>query len=226
MSIKLVVFDVAGTTLKDDDQVVANCFNEALQLNGIHLKNGEINTVMGYRKIDAIKMLLTQKNIDHTDKTVSEIHDDFLGLINRHYETTPIEEIKGTSQMFEDMRKAGIKVALDTGFSRSTTDIIINRMKWKKNGLIDASVTSDEVKEGRPTSYMIQKIMKELDMEDMSEVAKVGDTPSDLMEGENAGCGLTVGVLYGTHTKEELEKYHHDYLIETIEDLKPLIGLE
>lgn len=223
MKIKLVVFDIAGTTLKDDADVVANNFTKALQLSGLHIENEEMNKVMGYRKIDAITMILKEHKIDFSKELVDHIHQTFLDLINEHYKTSPIEEIEGASDVFKSLKSAGIKAAINTGFSRSTTDIIIDRMGWIENNLIDMSVSSDEVEEGRPFPFMIESIKKEFGISDPKEVAKVGDTPSDLLEGNNADCGLNIGVLYGTHTKKELEDYPHDFLIEDISEVKSLV---
>ena len=36
-------------------------------------------------------------------------------------------------------------------------------------------------------------------------VVKIGDTPADMEQGLAAGCGLVVGVTYGTHTREQLD---------------------
>jgi phosphoglycolate phosphatase-like HAD superfamily hydrolase len=58
-----------------------------------------------------------------------------------------------------------------------------------------------------------------------SRVAKVGDTPADLEEGRNAGCGLIVGVTSGTHTREQLERCPHTHLIEDVRELPGLLGL-
>ena len=190
MNIQLVVFDIAGTTLKDEEDVVANCFTKALSNHGIDISAEEMNRVMGYRKIDAIKMVLDDKAIEVSEEKVQAIHDEFLELINKHYTEAPIEEIDGASSLFRSLKEKGIKIAINTGFSRSTTDIIIDRMGWKENGLIDTSATSDEVNQGRPSADMINKIMAELDIADIKSVAKVGDTPSDLMEGTNAGCAM------------------------------------
>ena len=224
MNIELVVFDIAGTTLKDEEDVVANSFTTALSNHGIEISAEDMNRVMGYRKIDAIKMVLNDEGIEVSENKVNAIHDDFLQLINKHYTEAPIEEIDGASSLFKSLKEKGIKIAINTGFSRSTTDIIIGRMGWQKNGLLDSSATSDEVNEGRPSSDMINKIMAEVGVTDHKAVAKVGDTPSDLMEGNNAGCGITVGVLYGTHTKEELVGYPHDHLIESITELEAILS--
>ena len=72
------------------------------------------------------------------------------------------------------------------------------RQKGLADPLIDVTVTSDEVKRGRPQPDMVFKAMQELGLKDAKRVAKVGDTPSDLEEGVNAGCGAVIGVTAGS----------------------------
>ena len=54
----------------------------------------------------------------------------------------------------------------------------------------------------------------------------MGDTPVDLEEGTNAGCGRVIGVTRGTHTRAQLLPYPHTDLIETVADLPRLLGLD
>jgi len=61
-------------------------------------------------------------------------------------------------------------------------------------------------------------------VEDPALVAKIGDTPSDLMQGLSAGCGLVVGVTYGTHTREQLQRPGVE-IIDGLRDLLPLLGI-
>ena len=98
-------------------------------------------------------------------------------------------------------RQAGIRVALNTGFNRSITEVILDRLGWSRSRLIDATICSDEVPRGRPHPDMIRALMARLGVADPRRVAKVGDTPADLQEGANAGCGLIVGVTGGTHSR-------------------------
>jgi phosphoglycolate phosphatase-like HAD superfamily hydrolase len=51
----------------------------------------------------------------------------------------------------------------------------------------------------------------------------VGDTPSDLGIGKNSGALLTIGLTNGTHTKEQLEKYAHDLLLDSVKELPAII---
>ena len=116
-----------------------------------------------------------------------------------------------------------IKVALNTGFTRVITDVILRRLNWVRSPLIDATVTSDEVPEGRPQPYMIEKIMGQFGISDPAEVIKVGDTEVDIREGRNAGCGLVIGVTTGAYTREQLSIFSPDKIIDSLSELPALI---
>lgn len=219
MKAKLIVFDIAGTTLQDKEDAVATAFSKAMEANGFEFNSTDIKNVMGYKKREAIKMLLQNKKFGADDYLIDRLHDTFIAEINEHYKTADIREIDGISELFKKLKTRGVIVALNTGFSRSTTDIIINRLGWLDDDLLDGSIASDEVVHGRPEPDMIQELSNRYGISDPRQVFKVGDTPSDLLEGKNAGCGKTIGVLYGTHNRSELEEYPHDYLAEDVEDL-------
>jgi phosphoglycolate phosphatase-like HAD superfamily hydrolase len=68
--------------------------------------------------------------------------------------------------------------------------------------------------------------MARLGVADSRRVAKVGDTPADLHEGTNAGCGMVIGITGGTHTRAELEPHPHTHLIESVRDLPALLRLD
>ena len=222
--IALVVFDMAGTTVHDEGYVSV-VFREALAAAGIAVTANQVQAVMGYRKIQAIRMLLDQHEArDDLETRAVAIHEDFLERMNTFYATSPaVREVEGASAVFRRLKAAGIRVALDTGFSRSTAEVIIGRLGWREHSLVDASVTSDEVERGRPHPDMLLRIMALTGIEDVRRVAKVGDTPSDLLEGKRAGCGLVVGVTEGSHTAEQLQSYPHTHLIATVADLPALV---
>lgn len=219
MEFKLVVFDIAGTTLKDNENDVANAFCSAIEKQGIEIDPDSAKRVMGYKKSEAIRMLLEEKGIESTPEMIDRIHTHFLDILNEHYRKAEISEIEGITELFKELKKRNVRIALNTGFSRSTTDIIVSRVGWLENGFIDDLIASDEVDNGRPHSDMIQELARRFHISDHSSIVKVGDTPSDLLEGKGAGCGLVVGVLYGTHSKEELEAFDHDLLISTPSEL-------
>lgn len=211
--LELFVFDIAGTTLNHKNEVNA-CFENTLEAHNIPIDREHLNSIMGYKKRVAIQMALAHQGLDDEDKIVDKIHDEFLASMNHYYETSSeVEAEEGITEVFEFLRAHDKKIALDTGFSRSTAEIIIHRVGWDAKHYIDAFIGSDEVPQGRPAPHMIHHLMKECGVQDVLNVAKTGDTPSDLLEGKEAGVGLNVGVTYGTHTKDELSVYKHDLLI-------------
>jgi phosphonatase-like hydrolase len=227
MKIDLVVFDMAGTTVNDDDSV-NRCLRASLEAAGLRVTSAQVNAVMGLPKPSAIAILIDGSALkDELGDQVETVHNDFVARSIEFYRRDPsVYEVPGTTRVFETLKRSGIRVALDTGFNRAIAQVILDRLGWSQSPLIDATICSDEVTRGRPYPDMIQALMARLAVGDVRRVAKVGDTPADLQEGERAGCGLVVGVTGGTHSRTELLAYYHTDLIETIADLPDLLGLE
>jgi phosphonatase-like hydrolase len=224
--VQLVVFDLAGTTVHDGDSVNC-CIRAALSAVGLAVAPAEVNAVMGLPKPEALAILLRRHARDAalTDR-LDALHRDFVARSIAFYRNDPsVHEVRGTALVFEVLQRAGIRIALNTGFSRPITRVILDRLGWSASSLIDATICSDEVPRGRPHPDMIRALMERLNLADARRVAKVGDTPADLEEGHNAGCGLIIGVACGTHTREELAPYPHTHLVETVADVPGLLGL-
>ena len=73
---------------------------------------------------------------------------------------------------------------------------------------------------------MIFAAMAKLGIESVARVAKVGDTPFDLHEGRNAGVGLNVGVLSGSHDALSLGREAHAFLLASAAELPDLLNRE
>lgn len=223
----LTVFDMAGTTIHDGD-AVHHHLALALAGHGIMADRDEINAVMGIPKPVAIRTILESRLpfgglAERTE--VDSIHQDFLTTMLAYYRSSPeVRAVEGAEETFAILRGAEIKIALDTGFSRPIADAIVERLGWLREGLIDVVVTSDDVSRGRPHPEMIYRAMRLTGTIDPADVAKIGDTPSDLKEGHAAGCGWVVGVTGGSHTTEQLSAYPHTHLIRTVAELPALFA--
>ena len=144
-------------------------------------------------------------------------------MIERYRIAECVREIEGAMFVFAALRDRGIKVALDTGFSRPILDVLLDRLGWTAPDAIDCSVTSDEVAHGRPAADLIRRAMQLTGVVDPRTVMKVGDTPADIESGRAAGCGCVVGVAYGTHSRAELERHRPDAVIDALPNLVPLV---
>jgi len=222
--IELVVFDMAGTTVAEGGAVY-ECLRDTLADNGLEIPANDLQEVKGIDKYDALRILIEKSDMrEQLLPGLDAIHEDFVERMIEYYRADPaVGEAPGASETFRRLRQAGVKVALNTGFSRDIAQTLIDRLNWERDELIDASVTSDEVERGRPYPDMIQRLMLKLGVTDPRRIAKVGDTPADLLEGKNAGCGLVVGVTQGSCAREQLEKFPHDHLIGTVAELPELL---
>lgn len=226
MQIELVVFDMAGTTVAEGGAVY-RCLRDTLKHAGLDVSPEAVREVKGRAKDEALRLLVERAGDGHKLlERLPELHRDFVARICDFYRTSPeVQEMPGARETFRRLRAAGVMIALNTGFSRDIVDSLLERIGWTEGDLIDATVTSDEVAQGRPHPDMIRSLMHKLNISDPRRIAKVGDTPVDLLEGKNAGCGLTIGVTKGSSTREELERYPHDYLIGTVAELPGILGI-
>lgn len=227
MNYQLVVFDMAGTTVKDNKDV-HRILKSALHKHDIEISIDDANEVMGIPKPVAIrKLLLKRYQGTHviTDDWINVIHRQFMSEMVRFYEDDPsVGEREGVSETFRNLKRNGVKIAIDTGFDRQIADAILKRLGWEVEKLIDFSVTSNEVKLGRPYEDMIFKAMKETGVLDPKKVVKVGDTISDLQQGRAAACGLIVAITSGAFSEEDLKTEHPHHVIGEISELLPLMN--
>lgn len=224
--IKLVVFDIAGTTVKDNGEI-ATAFHDAMKEKGYDIPHEKIYPLMGYKKPEAIRMMLEEYESDVagiTAEYINYIHDRFIELMVQYYTNTDqLQPLPHAEELFAWLKDRAIKIGLDTGFSTHITNVIIERLGWLKDGKIDYVVCSNEVPAGRPQPYMIRKMMQAAGIEDARQVIKIGDTEVDVNEGKNAGCLYSIGITTGAFTREALIPYQPDFIIDDLDELKEII---
>ncbi|WP_036478430.1 HAD family hydrolase [Myxosarcina sp. GI1] len=235
--IQLVIFDMAGTTVKDDNEIL-RCFLQATQSSGLTADRERLNPMMGWAKKLVFQTLWAEQiGKEHPDyqSKVETSYNKFKQVLEDYYRTQPVKTTEGCLELFTWLKSQNIKIALNTGFYRQVTDIILQRLGWDRGldsnyvgsseSIIQASVTPSEIynNEGRPAPYMIQKAMYKLGIKDPQKVVVVGDTPSDIQAGINASCFWSIGVTNGTHTREQLENYSNNSLVDSIGELQAKI---
>jgi phosphonatase-like hydrolase len=182
---------------------------------------------MGFRKMDAIVLLLGKfaSGRKSDEDLADRIHTRFIDkMIEFYMNDETLAPLPHAEAVFRALKKQGIRVALNTGFTRSITDTILHRLRWDdRSPLIDQVICSDEVANGRPHADMIEVLMEDLGIDSPAQVLKVGDTEVDVQEGRNAGCGKVVSVTTGAYTREQLQSYGPDFIIDDLQELLPII---
>lgn len=204
--IKLAVFDMAGTTVNEDN-VVYKTVKKALARSGVEVS---LDTVLefgaGKEKFKAISDILEETQTLGVD--AKAVFEDFKEMLKKAYADLGVTSYDGVEELFGVLKAHGVKVVLNTGYDRITAQSLLDKLGWVVGLQIDGLITADDVEKGRPSSEMIDKAMEMFGITDTEQVLKAGDSVIDIEEGKNANCGITVGVLTGAQTREQLETAH------------------
>jgi phosphonatase-like hydrolase len=215
---ELVVLDMAGTTVHDGGEVPA-AFRSALAAHGVAVTDDELAGVRGASKREVIGTLVTRHQPDALPSLADEVYVEFRAALAERYQAG-VRAVEGAEEVFGWLRRRGVRVALNTGFDRAITELLLDALGWRDAA--DAVVCGDEVRQGRPAPYLIFRAMETTGAASVHRVMNVGDTELDLRAGWNAGVGWNVGVLSGAHPRERLEGAPHTHLIDSVASLPGL----
>lgn len=232
--IKLAIFDLSGTTVEDDN-AVAKCLYEAAKEFKLDVSLQDFERTIGTNKIHLYQFFLAKtkgmdvKFEDLEKQHLPELEDEAMTIFHRYteimiqYYEEHVTAMPGAEDTFKWCHANGIKVATDTGFHRDVTNAIMKGLQWKERGLIDIAIDVEHTGGvGRPAPFMIYYAMKELGIQNVKEVAKLGDTPADLLSGTNASVAMNIGVLSGANSIEVLGPIAHTHILKSVKDFPDL----
>ncbi|WP_316632348.1 phosphonatase-like hydrolase [uncultured Flavobacterium sp.] len=221
--IEMVVFDMAGTTINEQN-IVYKSLHKSINKFGIDVSLELVLSLgAGKEKYQAIKDILKYINITDTEKT-DQIFEYFIEILDQEYLTAKVLPVEGIENVIENLKKDGVKVVLNTGYNSQVANALLEKLNWKKGIQYDALITADDVELGRPFPDMIHKAMQLFAIEDASKVLKAGDSAIDIEEGKNAKCGVTIGVLSGAQTRLQLEEAKPDYILDSLASLYSIMN--
>lgn len=224
--IELLVFDMAGTVVNEDN-VVYKTLQKAINKYGYEL---DLDFVLehgaGKEKHQAIKDILAAADYDEIDERSEVVFELFKKFLKEAYNSLKVTSFDGVEELLGKIWDTNIKLALNTGYNKKTAKKLLRKMNWKKGVHYDALVTADDAERGRPHPDMIVIAMEKLGVADPAKVLKAGDSIIDIQEGKNANCGLTIGVTTGAHTREQLQSANPDYVLDSLYELTQILELK
>ncbi|HXW05503.1 MAG TPA: phosphonatase-like hydrolase [Vicinamibacterales bacterium] len=219
MQIRLVVFDLAGTTVRDGGEVVT-AFTRALEEHGVAVTPAELAAVRGSSKREAILRFV--RNGPDRQERGHLAYRSFRRHLETLYSAGGVAPVPGAEQTFRELRGRGIRVALNTGFDRDITTRLLSALGWSDR-IVDTVVCGDDVKEGRPAPDLIFAAMQRSGIDAPAQVANVGDTTLDLLAGWRVGVAINIGVTSGAHTRAQLEAAPHTHVVESVGDVPSVL---
>ncbi|MFJ4714432.1 phosphonatase-like hydrolase [Streptomyces sp. NPDC088785] len=221
--IELAVFDMAGTTIEEHGAVY-EALRHAVEATGATVAPADLQTWMGTDKREAIAALVRLGGGTPDAELVERQYEVFRAFLKERYEEVPPEPIAHADKALAQLRARGVRIALTTGFSADVALPLLASLGWSvgEGGNLDAVVTADEVRRGRPAPYMIHRAMEKCGVLDVRAVLVAGDTAVDLEAGTHAGAGTVVGVLTGQLTREQLASHPHTHVVDSVADVPGL----
>jgi phosphoglycolate phosphatase len=222
--ISIACLDMAGTTVADDGSVLA-AFRAAMEQAGLTPDSqgyeraaGIVQATMGQSKIDVFRRILGD------GAAAAAANSAFEESYARIVGSGQVSPLPGAVRTLNALRDAGIRICLATGFSPATRDAVIDALGWRP--LIDLALSPADAGRGRPWPDLPLTALLRLGGGAVSELAVAGDTASDVESGLRAGAGLVAGVLTGTASREELVNAGAPHVLDAIDDLLPLLGID
>jgi phosphonatase-like hydrolase len=222
----MVVFDMAGTVV-DEGNVVYKTLHKALNDGGVSVTFNEVLADgAGKEKKKAMSDIVAKRDPGKGPDSIDAMYNKFVGMLEHAYNELDVHSMRGTGEVFDRLKSMGVWRVLNTGYSRATALQLIRKLKWERGINYDELVTASDVEKGRPYPDMIRRAMEILGIKDPGSVVKVGDSIIDIEEGKNAGCGMTIAITTGAHTRRQLASACPDHIIDSIDELMPLIALQ
>lgn len=223
----LAALDMAGTTVDEGGLVYEVLDRTVAAATGQPVPNALLAQWKGTSKREAITGLLTGLGEPAEDSDVDAVFADFTTRLTTAYRDTPPTPMAGIPETFVALRRAGVKIALQTGYSAEIAAAILEGLEWSvgdgPDNTVDALITSDLVPASRPAPYLIFRCMEATGVTDVRRVLVAGDTPSDVLAGHNAAAGFVVGVLSGSFGSEVLEQQPLTHLLPSLTGVAELL---
>lgn len=221
--IRLVVLDMAGTTVADGG-LVERAFATAAAELGVEPgspdhaeKLAYVRATMGESKISVFRHLFGDEGLARRansafEKAYGELVDGGL-----------IAPIPGAREAVEELLASGCAVVLTTGFARVTQDAILDALGWRT--LVPLTLCpADAGGRGRPYPDMVlEAFLRTKAAEGVHQVAVAGDTSYDMLSGARAGAGIVAGVLTGAHADDALRSAGATHVLGSVAELPALL---
>ncbi|MES2653098.1 MAG: HAD-IA family hydrolase [Bacteroidota bacterium] len=222
--IKMIVFDMAGTTVNENNIVYKTLRNAINTIGGYELNLEEVlEHGAGKEKLQAIKSILKNSLNLVNDQLAEQMFSLFLIELSNAYEVEPVYPNANADELFAILKAKNIVRVLNTGYDRKTAESLLKKLNWNVGEDIDALITASDVPRNRPYPDMINLAMEKFDIENPLAVAKIGDSTIDIQEGQNAGCALSIGITTGAHNPIQLKSANPQHIIDDLLELVPIL---
>ena len=233
MIIKGILFDKDGTLLDFNgtwlepylkaSRYLADCAGDPALADRLMRNGGYIEKTGGWQ-CDSLLASGSNAQIyefwaDEMGGLMTSNQIDRIREIFSHAASSYVPAVENIGELLQSLRDQGIKLGLATMDDESNARGMLSQLNL--TDYFDFICGADSGYGVKPEVGMVSGFCEACGLTP-AQILMVGDSPKDLNMGKNAGAALSVGVLTGAHSREELQLIG-DVVIENISGLDDLI---
>lgn len=216
--IRLAVLDMAGTTVREDGVVEHAVATAVRRVRGSLPDDFDAQF---RRSRGASKLTMLAGLLDGDTDAAARAHEHFEKELITAIHDGRVTAIEGAREALDELRRAGVRTALITGFAGPVRTHLLQALGW--TDAADLTLSPEDAGRGRPHPDLILTAVMRLQIDAVDQVAVVGDTRNDVIAGSRAGARIVAGVLTGAHDRETLAGAPHTHLIDSVADFPRLV---
>jgi HAD superfamily hydrolase (TIGR01549 family) len=208
-----VVFDLDGTlldSLKTTFQALDHAVSSRL---GRPLEIKDLVHMLRHTDTEILGILLGEDSVEAAMQDYLDFYRTPAGKI------APFE---GIVDLLRDLRSADVPQAVVTGRGRRSLDILLEQSGL--SDLLEVVVAADDGFGRKPATDIIEHAAGRLGVQIQGGLM-VGDGPDDVRSGRAAGMITVTTRWCGLIPMEQIEAVKPDHIVETVEELRKLMGL-
>jgi phosphonoacetaldehyde hydrolase len=193
-----VIFDWAGTVVDHGSHAPVATLQDVFARAGVPITTAEARLSMGIAKRAHIESILELPRVSAafaaltTGAGIDELYAAFIPRQMACLETHS-DVIAGVPGAVDELRRRGLKIGSTTGYTRPMLEVLM-LLAGKQGFSPDCALCPDDVPGGgRPAPWMCYLNAIRMQVGPLWTMVKIGDTPSDIAEGRNAGM-WTIGI--------------------------------
>lgn len=205
----IVIFDWDGTLCDSVEQIVVAMQAAAEQCALVPLEAAQIRNIVGLGLPQALAMLYPDLSLAARERLARAYSACYV-----ERDQTPARLFEGALETLEQLRNSGCELAVATGKSRRGLDRVLRGL-----GMTDffhATRCADETR-SKPDPLMLSQILGERN-KCASQAVMVGDSEYDLAMARAIGMP-SIGVSYGVHARELLQRHQPRAVIDQLRQL-------
>ena len=219
LGLDVLIEDAASTQM--------SALSVAVEAAGGRYETEQLRAVVGLPSACALATLFSGHPRGNDELRGARAKRIFDATIAAHYaEVGAVRQREGVSEALRSLRAQGLAIAVTSCLSRAALEVVLRDTAWVDEGLVDTTVTSEEVGWRGPCPDLVFEAMRRTTVVDVRRVIAAGATPLALAEGRIAGCGAVVGATTGSHGPAELRTRPETYLVHNVHELLDVVAMQ